>query len=618
MKITVHRGSNQIGGCVTEYEYEGWKLFVDYGKQLPGDHRETIKLDIEGLTHGDISRSALLITHYHGDHVGSIAELPQELPVYIGQMSRDILSVLTSHLSRVDEEQKALNSRLQTVRTFVPGEELVFGEFKVTPLLIDHSAFDSYAFLIEANGLKVFHTGDFRTHGFRSKALPKVIDKFVGRVDYMVCEATNVKRPEASCKSERDLQKEFEVTFKENKYNVVYLSATNIDRIFSLYHAALRANRPFIIDDIQDRILRAVAGRDKVWGKSALYRFKENHEPLVLMRNKGGYLATDKFNEYLADKGYVLIARSGDKFDALLSKIPATERKTYLSMWRGYVNPDFFAYNPAIAKSIGNDFRYLHTSGHCNMVGLENLIGMLHPKAIIPIHTDAPEAFADLFCEKWPVLLLKDGESFSPIKDPGYDNLTGNLLAVKELDSHIKITSNPKNLPCWSLDEHVIGEFQCEEDALRALKHTVYAPGRLLAYSIEECEDMSPWSVKVYNPDFILSSEYSYGGHQPGGDRFHQPDVYKTGDRVLAFYYYGFDVVVPCEIVGPVTEDFLKKEFDAEEIKIVDDFDEYKKTLTDWEWDSMIVRPLVRLENEHEKLPEEIAVERVMLFPLRE
>ena len=36
MKITVHRGSNQIGGCVTEYESNGWKLFVDYGEQLPG------------------------------------------------------------------------------------------------------------------------------------------------------------------------------------------------------------------------------------------------------------------------------------------------------------------------------------------------------------------------------------------------------------------------------------------------------------------------------------------------------------------------------------------------------------------------------------------------------
>ena len=53
MKITVHRGSNQIGGCVTEYESNGWKLFVDYGEQLPGAPMSDKKLEIDGLTCGD-------------------------------------------------------------------------------------------------------------------------------------------------------------------------------------------------------------------------------------------------------------------------------------------------------------------------------------------------------------------------------------------------------------------------------------------------------------------------------------------------------------------------------------------------------------------------------------
>ena len=36
LNIKVHRGTHQIGGCVTEYEYDGWHLFVDYGEELPG------------------------------------------------------------------------------------------------------------------------------------------------------------------------------------------------------------------------------------------------------------------------------------------------------------------------------------------------------------------------------------------------------------------------------------------------------------------------------------------------------------------------------------------------------------------------------------------------------
>ena len=60
MNITIHRGTNQIGGCVTEYEHNGWRVFVDYGEQLPGS-RLTL-LSAEGLTHGDLSKSILLTT----------------------------------------------------------------------------------------------------------------------------------------------------------------------------------------------------------------------------------------------------------------------------------------------------------------------------------------------------------------------------------------------------------------------------------------------------------------------------------------------------------------------------------------------------------------------------
>lgn len=73
MKLTIHRGSKQIGGCIAEYELDGWKLFVDFGDQLPDSPESEIPLLIEGLNYGDTSKSALLITHYHGDHIGKLA-----------------------------------------------------------------------------------------------------------------------------------------------------------------------------------------------------------------------------------------------------------------------------------------------------------------------------------------------------------------------------------------------------------------------------------------------------------------------------------------------------------------------------------------------------------------
>ena len=148
MKITIHRGSDQIGGCITEYEVNGWKLFVDYGEQLPGNEQKN--LVIEGLNKGDLSKSALFITHYHKDHVGNIDELPDELPIYMGELTKEILSELSGHLSSVSEKEALMAKRLEKVKTFKEGEIIKFGDFHITPLTLDQSAFDSYAFKIEA------------------------------------------------------------------------------------------------------------------------------------------------------------------------------------------------------------------------------------------------------------------------------------------------------------------------------------------------------------------------------------------------------------------------------------------------------------------------------------
>ena len=37
MKITVHRGTHQIGGCVTEIRSVGKRIIIDVGSNLPGN-----------------------------------------------------------------------------------------------------------------------------------------------------------------------------------------------------------------------------------------------------------------------------------------------------------------------------------------------------------------------------------------------------------------------------------------------------------------------------------------------------------------------------------------------------------------------------------------------------
>ena len=419
MNIKVYRGTHQIGGCVTEYEYQGRHLFVDYGEELPGGP-QTGDLQVEGLTYGDISKSALLITHYHGDHIGCIPKLPKDLPIFMGRISRDIQMELSNRLQMVDSFHRNMSERLKTVHTFGPGRPFSWGSFHIMPVTVDHSAFDAYAFKVEAGGVSAFHTGDFRTHGFRSGRLSDVIEKFVGKVDYVVCEATNISRPLAASQSEHDLQKEYQELFKENKGNVVYSSSTNIDRLFGLYHAAKNAGRVFIIDEYQKKIMDIVTQRDSLWSKSRLYQFLEHYKPFVLSVLKGEFWMNDRFKDLLEKKGYVLMARSNPTFDSLIKRIPG-EKQVYLSMWDGYVDKSKAAYNEQLAKSLGKGYLRMHTSGHCDMNSLREVFRLLHPKAIVPIHTEKPEDFAQLFGDEWSVVVLNDGESISSISSETAD-----------------------------------------------------------------------------------------------------------------------------------------------------------------------------------------------------
>ena len=419
MNIKVYRGTHQIGGCVTEYEYQGRHLFVDYGEELPGGP-QTGDLQVEGLTYGDISKSALLITHYHGDHIGCIPKLPKDLPIFMGRISRDIQMELSNRLQMVDVFHRNMSERLKTVHTFEPGRPFSWGSFHIMPVTVDHSAFDAYAFKVEAGGVSVFHTGDFRTHGFRSGRLSDVIEKFVGKVDYAVCEATNISRPLAASQSEHDLQKEYQELFKENTGNIVYSSSTNIDRLFGLYHAAKNAGRVFIIDEYQKKIMDIVTQRDSLWSKSRLYQFSEHYKPFVLSVLKGEFWMNDRFKDLLEKKGYVLMARSNPTFDSLITRIPG-EKQVYLSMWDGYVDKSKAAYNEQLAKSLGKGYLRMHTSGHCDMNSLREVFRLLHPKAIVPIHTEKPEDFAQLFGDEWSVVVLNDGESISSISSETAD-----------------------------------------------------------------------------------------------------------------------------------------------------------------------------------------------------
>lgn len=82
------------------------------------------------------------------------------------------------------------------------------------------------------------------------------------------------------------------------------------------------------------------------------------------------------------------------------------------SQWLGYLEGDKAQYGTIKMNQLRDDprvnFLYAHTTGHALLEDLKRLADALHPKMLIPVHTDFPEEFAVHFKN---VVMLEDGEN---------------------------------------------------------------------------------------------------------------------------------------------------------------------------------------------------------------
>ena len=87
-------------------------------------------------------------------------------------------------------------------------------------------------------------------------------------------------------------------------------------------------------------------------------------------------------------------------------------------------------------------------------------------------------------------------------------------------------------------------------------------------------------------------------------------------DVIFASFYLVFKIVRT--IIGSASEEFFKgchrKDGVVDEKKI----DEFVSDLWDWDWDSVIVRPLVKVETEFRNIYSDTTAQRIYIFPYKE
>lgn len=391
MKIIVHRGK-QIGGCITEVQSnKGTKIIIDIGENLPSmDGIEKEKIEIDGLNKGTAKYDAVFVTHYHGDHIGLYNEILPNIPIYIGEISKEIYKILQNRLLKAKIVTFEELSKTHKFKTFKIPERIQIKDITITPIGVDHSAFDAHMFLIECDGKKILHTGDFRTHGQRGKSVVPAIEKYVGKVDCLICEGTTLSREKEKIITEFDIQNKAEQIFKENKYSFVLCSSTNIDRIAGIHKATLKAQRLFVCDDYQKEILMYI----NTVSKSGLYKFQNTV-----------YSYADNLLQIMKEKGFVMLVRANWLSKEVMKKFQ--DSVFIYSQWDGYLDDNFKEYEH-LQKFVPKNHIYLHTSGHADYEALNTICKLVKPHILIPIHSENPSAFEDMDIQNCQIIISDD------------------------------------------------------------------------------------------------------------------------------------------------------------------------------------------------------------------
>lgn len=426
----IHRGTNEIGGSCVEVWTENTRILLDFGMPLVEKEgkefdynkykrygtKRLIELgilpDIKGLYDNvDALVDGVVISHPHQDHFGLINYIDNNIQYYLGEATYKLIELNNLFTSQ--------DIRLKNTYYFEREKTFKIGDISVTPYWADHSAFDAYSLLIEANGKGLFYSGDFRAHGRKAKAFYWFTHNAPENVDYLLLEGTTIGRNSKPFKTEQEIENEFVETFKQKgKINLIYASGQNIDRLTSIYKACKRTGKILVVDVYVAKILTELSKFAGIPYPSEEFpnirvmfpfytsrRLKNEGNEKILYQFKGFKITKDEISDQ-ADK-IAMIIRPSMKKD--LEKIKNIDGGNLIySMWDGYLKKNYT--KDFIDDLLKRQFSVynIHTSGHADIKTLKKMVDALDPKYVIPIHTFEKDKYKTIFNKT--ILEVNDGE----------------------------------------------------------------------------------------------------------------------------------------------------------------------------------------------------------------
>jgi ribonuclease J len=423
LRIVPLGGLGEVGKNMTVFELAGETIVIDAGLAFPRDEHLGVDLILPDFSYlRDKGRiRAVLLTHAHEDHVGALPYLMREVDVDEVWGTRLTLGLVKSKL----DEHGLL--RAAELREAEPERGAVeIGPFRIEFIRMAHSVPDCVGILLETSAGRVFHTADWKLDHTPVDGLRTDVGRLaeIGNrgVDLLLADSTNAERP-GFTRSERVVGEAFRQIIPQRTGRVLVSSfASNVHRMQQAIDVAIQTNRKV-----------AIVGRS----------MRKN---LNIARNLGYIDVPDEWvvkpadlDEYPPERQLILCTGSQGEPMSALTRIayhdhPAVrvERGDTVIISARPVPGNELRVHDAInqltragAEVLHEENADVHVSGHARAEELRTLLGLVRPKALMPIHGEARmqaaharlaqeggvPADAILICENGTVVELADGRA---------------------------------------------------------------------------------------------------------------------------------------------------------------------------------------------------------------
>ena len=374
-------GLGEVGKNMYCVEHDNSLIVIDSGVRFPESDFPGIDYvipDFSYLAQNSTKIKALIITHGHEDHIGSVPFLVQKINIPVIYAPR-----LAAALIRHKLEEHRVGNRVKIVE--IDGDtNLKLGDLKIEFFNTTHSIPDSLGLAIDSPNGRIVTTGDFKidlTPIGQPLDFHKVARFGAEGVTLLLSDSTNIEAEGSESKVVAAINN----IFKETDTRLLVATfASNIHRIQQIVEAAVAYKRKIVI-------------------------FCRSMERTVMIGRKYGYIRCpessiiqpEEIKNYKGEELMILCTGSQGEPLAALSRI-ANDVHKYIKIIPGdtvvfssspipgntqsvnrVINAIFRRGANVLTNSILTD---IHASGHGNKEELKYMLTLVKPKYFMPMH----------------------------------------------------------------------------------------------------------------------------------------------------------------------------------------------------------------------------------------